>query len=323
MNAKLTIGSRASKLALWQTNWVKAELEKRYPQLAVEIKTFSTKGDRVLDVSLPKLGAQGKGLFTQELEEAMLAGDIDLAVHSLKDLPTELPAGLTLGAICEREDVRDALVARHDDSGNPFATLAALPAGARVGTSSLRREAQLRALRPDVRVLPVRGNLDTRLRKLDDGDYDAILLAAAGLLRLGYSERISAYLNLQQMLCAVGQGALAIETRAADERIAPLVAALDHQETRLACTAERAFLQGLGGGCLVPIAAHSRVCDATLTLDGLVAGSDGATIIRGQASAPVATAANARTTAAADLGRQLADDLLRRGAARLLAGVRG
>jgi hydroxymethylbilane synthase len=302
---KLTIGTRGSLLALWQTNWVKAQLEKHHPDLTVEVQIISTKGDRVLDVSLPKLGEQGKGLFTKELEDAMFANEIDLAVHSLKDLPTELPAGLCLGAICEREDVRDAFVARPH-----IASLAALPQQAKVGTSSLRREAQIRSLRPDLEILPIRGNVDTRLRKLDAGEYDAIILAAAGLRRLDYGNRITEYLNPESMLSAVGQGALGIETREGDEQVNRLLKVLDHTPTRLACLAERAFLKGLGGGCLVPIAAYGKVLGEELQLDGLVAKPDGTEIIRGTRQA--------KATEAETLGQRLADDLLQRGAKRLL-----
>lgn len=305
MTDKLTIGTRGSLLALWQTNWVKARLEEHHAGLQVEVQIISTKGDRVLDVSLPKLGEQGKGLFTKELEDAMLAGEIDLAVHSLKDLPTELPAGLCLGAICEREDVRDALVA-----GPGIASFARLPAGAKVGTSSLRREAQIRSLRPDLEILPIRGNVDTRLRKLDAGDYDAIILAAAGLRRLDYGNRITEYLDADLMLSAVGQGALGIEIREGDQRVQQRLKVLDHHATRLACLAERAFLKGLGGGCLVPIAAYGRVLDEELQLDGLVARPNGSEILRGMM--------RAQPEDAERLGQRLADDLLERGARRLL-----
>jgi hydroxymethylbilane synthase len=292
-------------LALWQTNWVKARLETHHAHLQVEVKIISTKGDRVLDVSLPKLGEQGKGLFTKELEDAMFADDIDLAVHSLKDLPTELPAGLCLGAICEREDVRDALVARQGIS-----SFTELPEGARVGTSSLRREAQLRAARPDLHILPIRGNVDTRLRKLDAGEYDAIILAAAGLRRLDYGNRITEYLNAEVMLSAVGQGALGIESREDDKRVNDLLKALDHTPTRLACLAERAFLKGLGGGCLVPIAAYCKAEADRLHMDGLVARPDGSEIMRGTL--------HARLEEAEMLGQRLAEDFLQRGAKRLL-----
>ena len=307
MKTKLTIGTRGSRLALWQAGWVKAQLEFHHPQAEVEIKTISTKGDRVLDVSLPKLGEQGKGLFTKELEDEMFARTIDLAVHSLKDLPTELPAGLTLGAVCEREDVRDALVARAG-----VAAFWDLPQGAVIGTSSLRREAQLRAARPDLQIVPVRGNVDTRLRKLEAGDFDAIVLAAAGLTRLSFDARITERLPADLMLPAVGLGALAVETRAGNDRVQELVGVLNHVPTRLACTAERAFLRGLGGGCLVPIAAHAQIAGEALKLDGLVAKADGSEIIRGQVTGTVAQAE--------PLGQRLAEELLGRGARRLLEG---
>jgi len=261
----------------------------------------------VLDVSLPKLGEQGKGLFTKELEDAILEGRVDLAVHSLKDLPTELPPGLHIGAICEREDVRDALVARPE-----IRSFDELPQRALIGTSSLRRQAQLRTVRPDLVIEPVRGNVDTRLRKLDEGQYDAIVLAAAGLHRLGHDNRITEHLNEDLMLSAVGQGALAIETREGDVATAEIVHDLNHQVTRLACTAERAFLKGLGGGCLVPIAAHATIESDFMTLHGLVASPDGPEAVRGKKSG------KARDAEA--LGRLLADDLLARGAARILAG---
>jgi len=301
----IIIGTRGSQLALWQANWVKAEIENRYPALEVEIKVISTKGDRVLDVSLPKLGEQGKGLFTKELEDAILERRVDLAVHSLKDLPTELPAGLHIGAICEREDVRDALVAR--DSIRSFNEL---PDRAVIGTSSLRRQAQLRAARHDLVIEPVRGNVDTRLRKLGEGQFDAIVLAAAGLYRLGHADRITEHLSEDLMLPAVGQGALAIESRADDDEVNAIVRTLDHESTRLACTAERALLKGLGGGCLVPIAAHATIEAGVMTLKGLVANPDGSEIVRGRK--------RGKREEAEVIGRQLAVELLARGAGSLL-----
>jgi hydroxymethylbilane synthase len=304
---KITIGTRGSQLALWQTNWVKAEIQKRHPAIEVEVLIISTKGDRVLDVSLPKLGEQGKGLFTKELEDAILEGRVDLAVHSLKDLPTELPAGLHIGAICEREDVRDALV-----GGTQIKSFNELPQRALIGTSSLRRQAQLRTARPDLVIEPVRGNVDTRLRKLDEGQYDAIVLAAAGLHRLGHANRITEHLSEDLMLPAVGQGALAIETREFDAATAEIVRVLNHEETRLACTAERAFLKGLGGGCLVPIAAHATIESYTMTLNGLVASPDGSEAVRGKQTG--------LSNDAEVIGRLLADNLLARGAGAILTG---
>lgn len=306
MIRKITIGTRGSQLALWQTNWVKAEIEKRHPGIEVEVQIISTKGDRVLDVSLPKLGEQGKGLFTKELEDALFERRADLAVHSLKDLPTDLPAGLQIGAICEREDVRDALVAR-----GGIGSFGELPDRALIGTSSLRRQAQLRAARPDLVIEPVRGNVDTRLRKLDDGQYDAIVLAAAGLHRLGYDGRITEHLGEDFMLPAVGQGALAIESREDDGVTAEIICALNHRPTQLACKAERAFLKGLGGGCLVPIAASAKIEAGVLTLKGLVASADGSEVARNQQAGP--------SHDAELIGARLADELLARGAARILA----
>lgn len=302
----LTIGTRGSQLALWQTNWVKSEIEKRHPEIDVVIQVISTKGDRVLDVSLPKLGEQGKGLFTKELEDAIFERRVDLAVHSLKDLPTELPPGLRIAAICEREDVRDALVAKPG-----IESFKQLPQQALIGTSSLRRQAQLRAVRPDLVIGPIRGNVDTRLRKLAEGQYSAIILAAAGLRRLGYGDRITENLDQELMLPAVGQGALAIETRDADEGTENIVGELNHEATSLACGAERAFLKGLGGGCLVPIAAFARIEGETLTLDGLVASPDGKSILRERRT-------GARSDAEA-IGRQLAEELLSRGADKILS----
>lgn len=306
MSQTIIIGTRGSKLALWQTNWVKGELERRHPGLQVEIQIISTKGDRVLDVSLPKLGEQGKGLFTKELEEAIHERRVDLAVHSLKDLPTELPAGLHIGAISEREDVRDALVAR--DGIKDFSDL---PYNGLIGTSSLRRQAQIRAARPDLRLEPIRGNVDTRLRKLDEGQFDAIILAAAGLHRLGFAERITEHLPVKLMLPAVGQGALAIETRRDDQEVNEIISVLNHEATRLACQAERAFLKGLGGGCLVPIAAHAEISSTTLTLTGLVASTDGSQIVRGKLSGA--------SLEAESLGQQLALELIAQGAEQILA----
>lgn len=305
MGQKITIGTRGSLLALWQTNWVKVQLENLHPGIEVEISVISTKGDRVLDVSLPKLGEQGKGLFTKELEDALFEHRADLAVHSLKDLPTELPSGLKIGAICEREDVRDALVARGE-----IKSFDELPQRALIGTSSLRRQAQLLAARPDLVIEPIRGNVDTRLRKLDEGAYDAIVLAAAGLHRLGHASRITECLGEELMVPAVGQGALAIETRAEDSVIDEIIRALDHNATRLACTAERAFLKGLGGGCLVPIAAHATIQGDLMTLNGLVASPDGSEIVRDRRSVP--------SGEPEILGQQLAEELLACGAGRIL-----
>ncbi|HBY60969.1 MAG TPA: hydroxymethylbilane synthase, partial [Solibacterales bacterium] len=241
----LTIGSRGSALALWQANWIKGRLESMGEECRIQV--IKTTGDKIQNVPLAQAGT--KGLFTKEIEEALLAGSIDLAVHSLKDLPTVLPDGLTLAAVPEREDPRDALVGR---------PLAALTAGARVGTSSLRRAAQVRALRPDLAVESIRGNVDTRLRKLDEGQFDAILLAAAGLRRLGWADRIAQTFDPHEMCPAAGQGALAIETRGDGGPGHQVCARLNHQPTQQAVLAERAVLAAMGGGCQVPIGAHAR-----------------------------------------------------------------
>jgi hydroxymethylbilane synthase len=308
MKSSFTIGSRGSKLALWQAEWVRARLLELRPETEVRIEIIKTSGDVMRDVPLAQIG--GKGAFTKELEEALLDRRIDIAVHSLKDLPTFLPAGLSVTAITEREDPRDALVLRAD-APRADASLQSLAAGATVGTSSMRRRAQLRHLRPDVRVEDLRGNVDTRLRKLDEGQYDAIILASAGLRRLGFAARISAAVPPDVMLPAVGQGALGIETRADDADTVALIRLLNHDATRAACTAERALLNALGGGCQVPIAAHAVVENGRLHLTGLVAGPDGAEIIRDQLEAA--------TTDAQGAGEQLAARLRERGADRLLA----
>lgn len=265
--APLRIGSRGSKLALWQAEWVKARLETL--GTACEIQIIKTTGDKILDVPLAQIG--GKGLFTKEIEEALLDGRIDLAVHSLKDLPTEVPEGLTIACIPDREDPRDAMVG---------STLAALPAGARVGTSSLRRAAQLRSLRPDVEILDVRGNVDTRLRKQQEGQYDALVMASAGLTRLGLDSHIAEYLDPTVFLPAVAQGALAVETRADEGRAWQLCQSLSDQRALAEITAERALLAGLGGGCQVPLGAFATVDGDQLLLRAVVVSGDGRTAIR-------------------------------------------
>ena len=295
----LVIASRGSQLALWQARWVQQKLADLGHPSRIEI--IHTTGDKITDVPLAKVGT--KGLFTKEIEEALLEERADLAVHSLKDLPTELPAGLVLAATPEREDPRDAIVGRR---------LADLPAGARLGTSSLRRAAQLRKARPDLAIESVRGNLDTRLRKLDAGQYDAIVLAAAGLRRLGWDDRIAELLPPDVICPAVGQGALAIETAAGHEQPC---AELDHPATRLAVTAERALLAALGGGCQVPIGAHATVTGDRLFLQAVVASPDGAQLIRRDAEGSAADAAQ--------IGRELGEALLSAGAAEILEAVYG
>ena len=304
MSRALVIGSRGSKLALWQAEQARQRLVELNPQIDVRIQIIKTTGDVKSD-PLSVIG--GKGVFTKELEDALLDGRIDIAVHSLKDLPTVLPEGLSISAICEREDARDALVLR---SEVPDSSLAGLRTGAVVGTSSQRRLAQLKALRGDVIVKDLRGNVDTRIRKLDEGQYDAVILATAGLMRLGLQDRISARISVAEMLPAVGQGAVAIETRSDNEFAVEATRKLDHRETRLTCLAERAFLRSLGGGCQFPIAAHAIVDGDSLNLDGLVAKPDGSEILRDSLSGPVVDAER--------LGSQLAEHLLQQGARSLL-----
>jgi len=293
----LTIASRGSQLALWQAHWVAARLAGLGRESRIQI--IRTTGDRITDVPLAQVGA--KGLFTREIEDALLDGRADLAVHSLKDLPTELPAGLALAAIPEREDPRDAILGRR---------LSELQAGARVGTSSLRRASQLRRLRPDLAIESVRGNLDTRVRKLEEGQYDAIVLAAAGLKRLGWAAKIAEILPAAVMCPAVGQGALAIETTLAGSAAC---AALDHAPTRAAVMAERGLLAALGGGCQVPIGAHATVENGNLHLLAVVISPDGADYVRAEADGPVAEADR--------IGRELGWTLLDRGAREILRKV--
>ena len=297
----LVIGSRAAQLALWQAHWVKARLEELGEECRIEI--IHTTGDRITDVALSKVGT--KGLFTKEIEEALLDRSIDLAVHSLKDMPTDVPEGLTLAGFPVREDPRDAVVGR---------TLDQLPQGARVGTSSLRRSAQLRTLRPDLRIENIRGNVDTRLRKLDGGQYDAILLASAGLKRLGWDDRIAELLDPEVMCPAVGQGALVIETRDDGGRGFEICRRLDNEQTRICVTAERAVLATLGGGCQVPIGALvEQVSRPVLLLRSVVVSPDGTQLIRKSASGAPADAEQ--------LGRALGEELLASGAKQILESV--
>lgn len=274
----LRIGSRGSKLALWQASWVKSRLEERGH--SSEIKIIKTRGDQILDTPLTRIG--GKGVFTKEIEEALLDGQIDLAVHSLKDLPTELPPGLTIASVPQREDARDVLV------GSP---LDALPQGASVGTSSLRRSAQLRALRPDLRILDVRGNVDTRLRKQQEGQYDALVMAGAGLVRLGLADHIAEPFDTSRFLPAVAQGALAIETRDDDGLAWRVCRELADRRATCEVTAERALLRGLGGGCQMPLGAKATVIDDTLTLLAAIVAPDGTRTFRRKISGPAADAA--------------------------------
>ncbi|HJP95331.1 MAG TPA: hydroxymethylbilane synthase [Pyrinomonadaceae bacterium] len=306
MARPLVIGSRGSKLALWQAEQARDRLRSLNPEIDIRIEIIKTTGDVKSD-PLSVIG--GQGVFTKELEEALLDGRIDLAVHSLKDLPTILSENLAITAICEREDPRDALVLR-SDLRIEGSSLLRLPQRAVVGTSSQRRLAQLKSLRSDVAIKDLRGNVDTRIRKLDEGQYDALILASAGLVRLGLQDRITARIPINEMLPAVGQGAIAIETRIDNEFAVETTARLDHRETRLACLAERAFLRGLGGGCQLPIAAHALIDDDQLRLEGLVAAPDGSRILRDHLSGA--------TDDADEIGLTLAAQLLNRGAGALL-----
>jgi hydroxymethylbilane synthase len=298
----LTIGSRGSQLALWQARWVQARVEALGESARIEI--IKTTGDKITDVPLAQVGA--KGLFTKEIEDALLEGRIDLAVHSLKDLPTEIPPGLVLAAIPAREDPRDAFIGSR---------LADLAPGAKVGTSSLRRAAQLRALRPDLQIEPLRGNLDTRLRKLDEGQYQAIVLAAAGLKRLGWEQRITEWLDPEVLCPAVGQGALAIETRDDGGRAFEICRRLDDAATRAAVAAERALLAALGGGCQVPIGCHATIEDGRLRVRAVVASPNGDRVVRREKSGPAEDAAR--------LGATLARELLSASAREILESVYG
>ncbi|HEX8691627.1 MAG TPA: hydroxymethylbilane synthase [Longimicrobium sp.] len=318
--APIRIASRGSELALWQARAVEAAVRAADPSAAVEIAVVKTTGDRITDVPLAKIG--DKGLFTKEIDAALLAGEADLAVHSLKDVPTRVPDGLEIAAIGRREDPRDVLILPPGQTGS----LAALPPGARVGTSSLRRRAQLRALRPDLEVLDLRGNLNTRLAKLDRGDYDAIVLAAAGVLRLGWADRIAAYLDPAEWLPAVGQGALGVVCRAGDERVRGLLGGF-HDPFTSACTAaERAFLAALEGGCQIPIGALAHADEDGLTLHGLVADVEGESVLRDSECLPFEAESGSGAVSpedAAALGRRLAARLVEMGADRILARVRG
>lgn len=310
MTHTLTIGTRGSPLALVQSEYVAAELRRLHPAYTVTLQVITTTGDRVLDVALSQVG--DKGLFVKEIEHALLDGSVQLAVHSCKDMPSQQPDGLMLVAFPRRANPHDALVLRANLALTHPVTVGSLPSGAVVGTSSLRRVSQLRALRPDVTVKDVRGNLTTRLQKLDSGQYDALILAAAGLERQGLPERISSVIDSNTMLPAVAQGALAIEVRSDDHATRALVAALDDAPTRTAVLAERAMLRRLEGGCQVPIAAHATLDESgeTLHLRGLVAALDGSRIIRGERRGAVADAEQ--------LGTDLADELIAQGAMRLI-----
>ncbi len=303
---RLRIATRESALALWQAEHIRARLIAHYPGMVVDLLGVTTQGDRIVDQPLSAIG--GKGLFIKELEVAMDEGRADLAVHSLKDVPMEMPPGFVLASITAREDPRDAFVSNH------YAGLEDLPQGAAVGTSSLRREAQLRERHPHLQIEPLRGNVNTRLRKLDEGQYDAIILAAAGLTRLGFGTRIAALLAPDDSLPAPGQGALALECRSDRANIVAALAPLADFGTTLATMAERAFSRALGGNCHTPLAAYAQWEEGTLWLRGLLAARDGKDVLRGEVEAEVADG-----EAAEQLGRELADDFLARGAGRFMA----
>lgn len=308
MKEKIVIGTRGSKLALWQAEWVKSEIEKRNPGLKVDLNKIKTTGDKITDVPLAKVG--GKGLFVKEIEESLLRGDSDLAVHSMKDMPTVLPEGLHIGSILVREDPRDAFITR-DGKGS----FMGLPEGATVGTSSLRRACQLLSARPDLTIASLRGNLDTRLRKLDEGQFDAIILAAAGVKRLGFAHRITETLDAKLSLPAIAQGAVGIECRKDDGFINSIIGPLNHAETVICVTAERAFLAKLEGGCQVPIAAHAMLIGGSIVLEGLVGSVSGDVILRSRKEG--------HSEEAASIGVALAEELLDKGAAKILAEVYG
>ena len=300
----IRLGSRGSQLALWQAEHIRSGIERRTGR-PVEITKIKTTGDMILDVPLARVG--GKGLFVKEIEEALLGGRIDLAVHSMKDVPTDLPDRLVIAAITRREDPRDAFLSRR------YPRLEELPAGARVGTSSLRRQTQLLGLRPDLRIESLRGNLDTRIRKMEEGLFDAVILAAAGIRRLGWEAKITQYLPPEVSLPAIGQGALGIEIRRDDPETLETVSFLNDRETACAVRAERGFLKRLEGGCQVPIASFGRTEGETIFLEGLVGRPDGSQILRARAQGSVSDPES--------LGIELAEDLLRRGAKEILDEV--
>ena len=301
--ARLRIGSRGSQLALWQANHISALLRGQGHTVGLEI--IKTTGDKITDVALAKVGT--KGMFTKEIEEALAAGRVDLAVHSLKDLPTEVPPGFELAAITRRENPRDVLLSRKYDS------IASLPQGARVGTSSLRRQAQLKAIRPDLEIFPLRGNVDTRLRKLEAGEFDAIILAAAGLYRLGRTESVREVISADVMCPAAGQGALGIEIRAGDSAMRDQLKFLDDVASRATTTCERALLNKLGGGCQVPIGAFAEIHGDRLQLHAIVARPDGTQVLR----------ESQQGTDPKQLGEAVGNELLRRGAEAILQEVYG
>jgi hydroxymethylbilane synthase len=328
---RIAIGTRGSKLALWQAEWIQSELKKLHPDLEIELVKIKTTGDKILDVPLAQVG--GKGLFVKEIEEALLSYEVDIAVHSMKDVPTEFPDNLHLAVICKREDPRDAVIAgeklkvKSEKTGRGIARslIYDLPQAAKIGTSSLRRSCQLLHIRPDLKIEQLRGNLDTRMRKLDEGQFDAIILAAAGVKRLGLQHRLTEILPFEISLPAIGQGAVGIECRVDDAFINNLIAPLNHSETFICVTAERAFLKRLEGGCQVPIAAHARLerraegreqsslHSSLLIMDGLVGAVNGDSMVNGHIEGEPENAEI--------LGIRLAEDILTRGAREILDEV--
>lgn len=306
MRRHIVVGSRDSALALWQTRWVMEKLQKQHPDIHFELVTMKTKGDKMLDVALAKIG--DKGLFTKELELAMQRKEIDFAVHSLKDMPTALPEGLTIGAVCKRDNPGDALISKDGRK------LAELPQGARIGTSSLRRCAQLLHYRPDFRLESLRGNLNTRMKKFVAEDLDAIVLAAAGVMRMGWQDMIAEIIPFNICLPAVGQGAIAVECRSDDQEVVSLLQGIEHLETRAATDAERSLLRHLEGGCQIPIGALAEVINQKLSLTAIVANLDGSRLLRAQGEAPV--------TQARELGIEVAEKLLALGGRQILDQVR-
>ena len=303
----LVIGTRGSRLALWQAEWVKSQLQRIAPEISVSLQRIQTSGDKILDVPLAKIG--GKGLFVKEIEDALLKGEIDLAVHSMKDVPSVLPDGLEIVCVPEREDPRDAWISREKTTFQEFKP------GGQIGTSSLRRQSQLLHHRADLHIHMLRGNLDTRLKKLQQGNYDAIVLAAAGLRRLGWSQEITECLSIDVSLPAIGQGALGLEGRSDDTFLKELILQLEDGPTRSTVNAERAFLTRLEGGCQVPIAGHAVIKDGELSLDGLIASVDGKRYIRQSVSGAI--------DQAEELGVELAENLLSAGGAPILQEIYG
>lgn len=305
----IRIGSRGSRLALWQAEWVKAGLERRFKNLRIEIKVIKTTGDQNLESALSAMG--DKGIFTREIERALLDGEIDVAVHSLKDLPTVLPEGLEIGAVTKREDVRDVFISH--PGKHPKSFLEVRP-GARIATGSLRRRCQILNRRPDLEIIDLRGNLNTRFSKLDSSDWDGMILAKAGVTRLGMSDRITEVIPAATILPAVGQGALGIEIRNGDRRISTLAKSLANRPASVAASAERAFLHRLEGGCQVPIGAYARIERGELIMDGLIGSLDGKAIVRGKV--------RGTPSRAKSLGEELAETLLGNGGGEILAGIR-